>query len=271
MTVPSVFASDFRYATLTGVTDVQTVMDKIDDEITAQLPTASRWTDLGSGVYKSPPQDPTDANRFMQVELIRDSATRLSFKIMDKSGSAIYDGAIDFTTSCDAKIWCGPYHLVVQLKYAGSTYEEAYAVMLDPTPFGLTMTPLFVIGYTRRNSTGTLVGNHYPDEAVLNDVYGASPVRRLTMCTPSAVGATVNGQTAGGSNIAVPIECDAQVTSGQHRWAGRPYQFITGPLTLSPEAVITVPLDDGVSGDFEVLGKAAPAGGYNGCLAVRRA
>lgn len=269
MSVPSTYDTDFRYRELTGVTDMQTVLDAVVDELTAQLPAVSRWTSLGGGEYKVPAQDPTGANRFMTVILARISATRLKLLVKDKSGTTVYDGRIDFTASCTARIFTGPRHLVVEVEYGALVFESAFAVMVDPAPFALSSLDKYVVAYARRDSAGTQVGTDVADEAVMNDnLIGSGPIGRIAMFHGTLQG----GLTSGGSEVVFPAEILVQYAGPQNRGAGKLYQFAVVPSTVSPAVVKTCLLDQGVAGEFHVLGKAARASTHSsGKLAIRRA
>lgn len=265
MTVPSFYNTDFRRIEVAGSVDVQDVIDDIIDELTVQLPVASRWTSLGGGAYRSPYQDPTGANRFMSVTLTRVSAVLMGFHIKDKNGTTIRNGSIQFTTSFTYRIWSGPYHLCVEFEYGTATYEQAFAVMLDPTPFGLQSIWPYVCAWTDRTSVGTADVTPYSNTCYMTDTPGA--VARIMMST---LGVDVCLRTTGGNDIVLPAEVSVY-SSSIYYGAGKMYQFAVVSSLIAYKTAMTVPLDSGTTGQFEVLGKQSPGTANSGRLAIRKA
>src|SRR5262245_36076451 len=119
MAPPSFYNTDYRRRSMTGITDVQTLMDAIDDELKSQLPVASRWTEPVADTYLSP----ADAvGRFMKATLSRVSISRMQFRVKDQNDVTIFDGTIDRSGTATARIWSGPSHLWVELQ-SGATFE----------------------------------------------------------------------------------------------------------------------------------------------------
>jgi len=266
MTVPSFYNTDFRRIEVAGSVDVQDVIDDIIDELTVQLPVASRWTALGGGEYRSPYQDPTGANRFMSVVLTRVSAVLMGFHIKDKNGTTIRNGSIQFTTSFTYRIWSGPYHLCVEFEYGTATYEQAYAVMLDPTPFGLQSIWPYVCAWTVRIANGTADVTAYANNCWMTDAVGANA--RIMMSSLTSIDATL--KTTGGNDIVLPAEVSVSSSSTWYG-AGKMYQFAVVSSLIAYKTAMTVPLDSGTTGQFEVLGRGSAGANNSGLLAIRKA
>jgi hypothetical protein len=266
MTIPSFYNTDFRRIEVAGSVDVQDVIDDIIDELTVQLPVASRWTSLGGGEYRSPYQDPTGANRFMSVTLVRDSAVLLSFQVKDKNGTTVIDRSIQFTTSFTYRIWSGPYHLCVEFEYGTATYEQAYAVMLDPTPFGLQSVWPYVCAWATRSSAGVADVTAYACSCWTTD--GSTPSYRIMMSILTGIDPAL--RTTGGNDIVLPAEVSVYSSSILYG-AGKMYQFAVVSSLIAYKTAMTVPLDSGTTGQFEVLGMASQATNNSGRLAIRKA
>lgn len=265
MTVPSFYNTDFRRIEVAGSVDVQDVIDDIIDELTVQLPVASRWTSLGGGAYRSPYQDPTGANRFMSVVLVRDSAVLLSFQVKDKNGTTVIDRSIQFTTSFTYRIWSGPYHLCVEFEYGTATYEQAFAVMLDPTPFGLQSVWPYVCAWAARSSAGVADTTNYAISCWMTN--GVSPSYRIMAST---LGIDAALKTTGGNDIVLPAEVSVMSSSIWYG-AGKMYQFAVVSSLIAYKTAMTVPLDSGTTGQFEVLGRQSLGSANSGLLAIRKA
>jgi len=268
MTAPSYYATDFARFEAAGCTDVADVITAVDTMLTATLPADSRWTSLGAGEYRCPYQDPAGANRFFSIILIADSATRLSFQVNDKNGTAVIDRSITFTTSMTYRVWAGPYHICIEFEYgAGPTYQQAIACMIDPTPFGLQSVWPYVVAWADRSNVGAVDYSNYANYFFMSDV--ATPQGRVCM---QGCGVNTSLKTSGGNNVVLPAEVEVRLAGAVWWGAGKMYQFAVVGDTLNYKTALTVPLDSGISGEFEVLGRSVT--GFStqlGLLAIRKA
>lgn len=273
MAVPSCFDTDFLRVALAGITDVQTILDELNDNLTVDLPVASRWTALGGGVYRSPIQDPGGANRFMTITATRASATRITWVVRDQNGNVVMDGCFDISGTATCVIWTGPYHACVEVLYGGSTTEGGYAFMTDPSPFGMGSAPTYVVGRTRRNSAGTLFGTQTMATWAMNDQSGASSMTaRMMGFTVNSASVAMRGDTTAGSVAVLAAEVAYSFSASVRRWSGRGYQVIVVPDFLTAYTEVQVPLDSGVIGVFEVLALAGVTTSiFNASIAVRKA
>ncbi len=265
MAPPSFLATPFRRRSVASVTDVQSILDAVADELKVQLPVEARWSELAANRYKSPP-DP--AGRFMEVTLSRISVTALGFKVVNQNGLTIIDGRVDISGTASAVIWSGPYHLWVQTIYGATTYEVARASLLDPRPEDLSSHPYYVAANTHRTAAGSLISNaDKPWHWHLEDYNGAQNLKRGTLLTLvntsfSAYLAFETGEEAVcGSRLVRRMDA-----SLNHRSAGYLFQTVVVSRQHSPGVQLPVPIDDGVTGLFEVTGLIAEGVGR---LAVR--
>lgn len=268
MTTPRFLGTDFRRVSLTGVTDVQTIIDEIVEEITLNLPAASRWSDEGGGEYKTPPDS---AGRFMTVTLTRISATRYAFHVRDQNGNTVHDGTNDITAPSPARIWSGPHHLIVET--IASTFQEiARAIMVDPAPLALSSHARYVYGMNRRNSSGTQINpNGFEADWLSADDAGGEAQRIVGLMNSSAFNPGTVYETVSGTLLILPVLIFAEPSSNNFDLAGKAFQMIAVEGAISPGTVLTVPVDVGVSGDFEVLGLAEDDASSSIRLAARKA
>jgi hypothetical protein len=268
MTAPSFLNTDFRrYESAAGIVDVATAIATIIDEITVQLPVASRWTSLGGNEYQCPTREPSGANHSMIVLVERTSATRMRFRVRRPCGAVVLDGAIDFAVDHRYRVWCGPYHLCVEFEYGAVTYEDAWASLIDPTPLPYNSLGNYIACCTRRAAAGGLIGNNYFYEAVMDDTGSTTPRDRLGSFYD--VDGTVVGITSGGSKVVIPAEIGTYYTAGaSFGGSGKLYQMIVVPDGEAYKSSLTVPLDPVTTGTFEVLGKASST--YKGKLSIRK-
>lgn len=269
MTAPSFLNTDFAYLRLTGVTDVQSIMDALLTMLettlsatpTGVFPTTQRWSTVSGTTYKSP----VDARgRWGQVALTRTSITRLRLQVSDPSGQ-VHDGEVDIAgAGSTVDLYAGPGHLWVECNNAG-TWETFRFAISDPTPEALDSGGAYVFcGSARDGTTGGAWGN---SAGVLPDCwagrcsggslmsftftsYGARP-----MC-PIADNVNSHLLTEAGSDVVAPIGIGVPTDFGNsfvnNFYCGKLYQAICVDAGQTPGAVLAVPIDTGVTGNFKV-------------------
>ena len=261
MTVPSIFASDFRKLEVPDVADVQTALDKIVEEL---LALDDPWTLVSGTEYQSPVSASSADQRFMRVALSRISATRLGFHVKDQGGFTVFDGAIDISGTATVRIFAGPHHLVVEADSAG-TKESCWGAIIDPSPYPLYSLGNYVAANAHRNAAGTVVGAGLADVAEMRDSESASVGRIAVFYNNS----NDIPQTGGGAIPKLPAEIRTEPSTNVHRSAGYLPQMLVFPGNASPGSTIDVKLDASVTGKFFVLGKSSPTTQPQGRLAVR--
>jgi hypothetical protein len=86
----------------------------------------------------------------------------------------------------------------------------------------------------------------------------------------STLGVDVCLRTTGGNDIVLPAEVSI-MSSSIYYGAGKMYQFAVVSSLIAYKTAMTVPLDSGTTGQFEVLGKQSPGTANSGRLAIRKA
>lgn len=273
MTAPSFLNTDFAYLRLTGVTDVQSIMDALltmlETTLTATptgvFPTTQRWSTVSGTIYKSA----VDARgRYGTVELARTTITRLRLKVSDPSGQ-VHDGEVDIAgAGSTVDLYAGPGHLWVECNNAG-TWETFRFVISDPTPEALDSGSAYVWCASKRDgSTGSQWGGDVggsPDNWAGR--YAGGSALSFTFTTYAArpqcpIADTTNSHllTEAGSDVVTPlgtgVPSDFGNTSVNNFYSGKMYQAICVDAGQAAGAIIPVPIDTGVTGNFKVLGLA---------------
>jgi hypothetical protein len=268
MTAPSFLNTDAQYTHLTGVTDVNTVMTALATLLTSTLsstPTGvftvtQQWSNPSGTTYQSP----VDARgRYMTVALTRTTATRLRFTISDPTGTLI-DGEIQIAAGgSTVDLYAGPGHLYVESNNAG-TWEPARAIISDPTPEALDSGPSYVWAGTYRDTSGNLVSSGANMSFWGGRYAGGSQIGLTTLQNLGSrplMGAQDTGNTKllteAGSDVAAPLgisnaTSSALINSAAY-YAGKLYQVICVNSDQSAGAVLAVPIDTGITGNFRVL------------------
>lgn len=263
MTVPTFYQTNVRHIVVTGVSDVQTTLDTIKDEVLNQLPVGSRWSNLGLDKLKTPPDT---GGRFMTVQLTRISATRLAFRVRNQNDTTILDGRFDISGTGDVvTVYSGDYHLFV---VQGGEY--GFALMLDPRPEALNAHAFYTLAKTYRDDTGAVFANSTNPTRWFgqNQTGVISDDERLQAIQGSTNYRTYSGEELSSGMVGSVI--DANVPNNPKR-GGFAFQLAAVSQLNSRGVLLQLPVDQGVIGEFEVLPilAAATDGGWR--ISVRRA
>jgi hypothetical protein len=274
VTLPSFLNTAFAYTPLSNVSDMATVITAVDTMLTSTLPvtptavfpSGQRWTNLGSGVYKSPVDS---AGRFMLVTLVRVSAIRLQFRIDDPTG-LLQDGRMDLSNvNSPVFIYGGPGHLIIEeFNSQSGVWEICAAIISDPTPEPLLASPVYVWCRTSRDAGGGLQGNNGSCDWWMgrnsggSNTTGSGFVKLLTRPHMPAQDTTATHlQTQAGSNVAAPAAIEIPITTNANnqRNVGKLYQCCLVDGNQVAGGDLPIPIDTGVIGTFRVL-HLGPAG-----------
>ena len=256
MSVPAFLNSSFRYLLVAGVTDVATIITSFESEVLANSPA---WTKNSAGDYTSP----ANANgRWFEVILTRIDQYTLDLLVKTWTGVSIisisghYRMQID-TSATNVRIFTGQYHFHIQSDR--STPEHLCGGMLDLTPEAQDAHTVTIWAHGFRKGDSTTTYNDLQYSSMNDDQTVNSGVVR-----PFCVGnATQMHMTSfSGAYLFEPVR---HAKYNDWRQYGRRYQYLMCDSGLSSGAVVTVPIDAGVTGNFIVLG--VPATGYTkACL-----
>lgn len=271
MAVPSYYATSFVRASQGGVMDVADWITLIDTALTVSLPLADRWTKLGS-TYTSP-VDP-DTGFFIQATITREAADQMRMIVQDQNLAVVQNGNADINVAGSlVKVFAGPKHL-----YCEGNGEWAGCAMVDPSPEAANMPSIVVYANTIRDT-----GNNVPffvdipERWFANDAIGGRWGRFTGPWFAPNPGANGRLLTAGGSEVVFPVRAIEFNGPGvaNDRFTGNVFQFAWVDYQHSPGSIVSVPIDVGVQGSFEVTSLGIMGGQTFGQvqaarLAVRR-
>jgi hypothetical protein len=239
---------------------------------TGVYPNGERWTNSPAYTLTAPSDN---GGRFMVVVLVRTTQFRMEFKVSDPGG-VIYDGEIDIANPGPTvvNIYGAPGFLTVESNNGG-TWETAQAVMTDPTPEPLASGTVYVYSRQPRNTTGALVTNNslydfwmgrYRNGTTTAGTYYGFGIH------PQGTSVTANLnyhiRTQAGSDVVAPAYIGSDNSNFGGVWlnGGKAYMLLIVDANNAPGAILTVPIDVGITGQFQVLHLADG----NGNLAVRK-
>lgn len=253
MTVPNHWNIPFVFSNaLTGVADVQDLLDEIKDVLTVDLPVGSRWINTSGDNYDS--GDPEDAGRKVTLELLRDSATVMSFDVRDQNALLIRAGSVSMVgATANYEIHAGePYIDVINT----TDQEQAMAGMIDNSPADQGSS-VYVYASIRRDSAGVLsVANDLITEMYMVDNTG-TPVAddRGLARTETGVSAAVDDSVWPDDSVAyVSVRIETEPATSVFRLSGRMYQHVWYDETAGGIGVdVTISIDGPTNGTFRGL------------------
>ncbi len=255
MSTPTFLASSFRYLSTTGVTDVQTIIDKVILECVTNGSPAWTTTVGGTGISPSEVKSPAGATggaRFT-FNMTRVTATRLAIIVKDHLGLLVNNGTdsrLDIDVAGNTVVlFTGQYHLCIDSQRAAP--ECFFATIMDQTPDTLDKVRInYMTSHGPRLTAGTL-SNQTWDDVYLLAVGGTSYAANNFGISKRGMTATSQLLTVSGANLFLPVEyCGA--TPGY--MFGRIPQALLVDSAATFGAIYTVPIDTGVTGDFQVCG-----------------
>lgn len=253
MAIPNFLNSNYRYLSVSGITDVQSIIDNLVGE----LVTNGDWSVVSGGVGVSPTTlkssvRPVDG-AFIQVVITRNSATRIQYQAYDHGGLLINN-----QTSCqqdidaggtEVRFFTGTYHFCVDSIRATPECYDCGILDRSPSAVGVPRANYYSSQGPRSN-TGTLSNQAVSSVFLLppgttSYLSGGNDgvVPRDPLVTSAQTSVT-------GAYITFPYELCSTIYS-----MGRAYQAILVPSSLSFGTEITVTIDTGVTAVFKVVGR----------------
>lgn len=282
MAIPTYLDTAFRYFERIGVTDVQQIIDDVEDEVLASAGLGSQewspWTNPSANLYRSP----VDAwNRHMDVLLTRISQQKMELRLRDQSLDTIMTRRINLspTLSWTVRIYSGPYHLHIDVFQGGILSEGFNCNIIDLSPDMQDCHPIYVCGNGTRDTSDVNNNSSYPDQLYMkNGTDAASMVARVANYQSQTNGSSIGYRTLSGARVFRTREVWTQQVGasgmfGYWHHAGICYQQLLCPPQMCREQSRQyVPIDTGIMGVFRVVGGAArwTSSGF-GALCVRMA
>ncbi len=269
MATPAYWATGYKKLTIAAFTDVADWIIGIRTMLTSTLDVADRWVESPANTFTSP-ADAITGNKVVMA-LTRTSATAL-----DAAFSQIVGGVTtafvangfraQITGSVTATIFAGPKHFWTQ----SSGTEMLAIAMGDPSPEAPS-------GFSAQALVRSFRNNGGAGYSTNDDVWQGIPDSgNGTVGCPRAMspffleGGTQDQATAGGSYFYTPVAAVFWSTTLISRFIGNLYQFVWVDGTFAAGNFVSVPIDVGVVGVFQVLaGMSRANGGIGARLAVR--
>lgn len=251
MAVPSYFATTFVYKTYAAGTilDITNVIAAIRDALTVQLTGANAWVESPSGTFTSP----TDGGgRFMQLVVVRSTATLMTIKLIDRVGRNDTEGFVITGAGQSLEISCSSAHLYMWLSDASAGVLTA---MVDPSPEALNSQTTDTFIKSIHNSSGSAVSfGTLPDRGIgFGDIVGNTTYYTRFMGPYFGNNSTAcQLLTAGGSLLFLPVVAATWPAElgMQVRMSGHFPHLVWIDANLAG-GVLSVPIDNGVVGQFK--------------------
>ncbi|MGA2261714.1 MAG: hypothetical protein ABSH28_09785 [Acidobacteriota bacterium] len=260
MAIPHFLSTGFRFFEHKGVTDVQTIIDDFGTEVlTADNAPKGwyAWTNPSTGVFVSP----TYEGKHFQVTLTRATQQKLQMEVRDQGNIVICTRRINCPSAnaWTARIFTGPGHVMIDVTMFSAPPEALYAGILDLSPDAQNAHDHYVYGGGARSNLDVADGNNNVHEVYMLDDTVAGHRTRVSQYGSNQNGGSNGSKTLSGARVYRPREMWCQQsgaggTYGYLHFAGKAYQTLLCPQSLALGARIYVPIDQGVLGEFIVIG-----------------
>ncbi len=267
---PPYLTGNVYYAQDVGVTDVQTIINKI---ITLALAAVPAWTNPVAGKIVSP----VDASgRQYSIQFNKIAATNLEFVVTDGAGRTLTKRAQIAAGGSTINYFIGQFHMVLDWMN-GATAEGMYAIMLDESPELQTSHNRWVVATSSRNAADALDNGWQSGTNFCVQSAGTFAILQNCFLLPSCnvqssgfAAGGLQGRTIGGSNIWFPaIQMSASIANN-NRIFGRLYACLLVKGTSAGIGTeVSVPIDQSTSVIMRVL-QMPPVANPNDRLAVRK-
>jgi hypothetical protein len=212
----------------------------------------------------------------MSLAISRTSATRLQFihsQIVSNISTTVMQGACDISGTKQAYIMAGPKHLWTEIGGNGQFFG---CVMVDPSPEPAGLISLASFSFVASDTVGNGLNRSADFWSAADINLNINQQTRARAFGPFYVVNNSSNEliTAAGSYVYFPVSgCSYPVagTATDNRFCGTFAQFVWVERTIAAGSFVSVPIDVGVIGIFQVLTNLiTPANNSNGArLAVR--
>jgi hypothetical protein len=270
MAVPPYWNTGFKKTQIAAFTDVADWIVGIRTMLTATLDVADRWVESPANTFTSPAH-PVSGNKIVMT-FTRATALRLQAAV-----SQIVNGVTtafvangfeaDIAGSLTAQIMAGPSHFWTES--SAVTPEMIGVALSDPSPEASSG---FSFGAIVRSARNTGQAAYLLNCDVWQGLPDAQPVSQPRALGPVFIAAAASQElkTAGGSNIDLPVAACTWPTVTRPIFIGNLIQFVWVDQNFAAGSLISVPIDVGVIGIFQVCGGMTAANSGRGArIAVR--
>lgn len=244
MAVSPFLATTFRFLEVTGVTDVQTIIDNVRTELVTNL----GWTEPVANRFKSPVDA---AGQFMEVSLLRNAATELEMTVFDTVGRS-FSRELQISGTVSVRFLTGSHHFYVE-NVTGAEYLWANILSLDPE--AESAHDQNVVGNGSRSTGGSLGSNNVTFVNIVNSGSYILAQKVLSFYIPDESLASFDPpETLNKSRLWIPVFLMSGAATFGGVVMGRCYQMLVVSSTLIVGAEVVVAIDEATTGTFKVLG-----------------
>lgn len=274
MAVPSYWDTDFAVRVSSGtIANLTALLAEVRAILTVTLPVASRWTESPTGTFTSPLDANNNAMRITIFDGGGGTIGVTGIQIVNNGTVTVNTGRCNIGGNSIITIFAGPKHFWMEFGNGGNFFG---AVIMDPTPEQVS---LYSVNSIFKSSVNQFGGNdQHADMWAANDPNNDGLATSKARCQgpwyPVNAGGTFQMITAGGSFVFFPAVGVLYPTNGSNAnlvFLGTLVQFVWVDQSYNASVRVSVPIDVGVIGVFQVLGSlVTPSIAGNGPkLAVR--
>lgn len=250
MTAPAFLVTPY-YDRLTGVDDVQDILDRL-----STILTAIGWTESPSGTFTMPADA---AGRYMKTALVRFSATRLYQTMTDDYGRSAAQRAMDISGGSDViDFYYSTNYLYIVNASSGTRYDFLWISLLSQSPEAEDSHNNYHACGEGRSTAGSGSGgvtyaSTYNKSVGSYDAYAAKIV--YPYCGAVAAGNAWASHTPSGARRWFPVVWyGSTIVGGTHHVYGKSYNVLVTNLSLANYlATYPVPIDEASSANFMVM------------------
>lgn len=245
----------YNYLQTVGITDVNTIISDLRTQLTG---VTLAWTEPSTALFKSPPDT---AGKFVDILCTRITQFNIEFRMRDYRGATICTRRIqiDNPGPTAANYYCSVRGVTVESLRA--TPEIAQLQLLDPTPDLVADVDNRTVGNGYRTAADVVDGNGSNSAQWFAVDAGAPAVSQRLINWGANSASTVLGMIAGSSDFIYRDELlQINQSNSVQAWTGRPWHRLACDQTLPFSSDKTVPLGDGTTGTFRVIGLATVNG-----------
>lgn len=271
MAVPNFLRSSY-YSRHAVTVDNDTALDEIFTALSGQVPAWTITDNRGAAPANLVCTSPVDADgRFFRVTITAVAASsnlKMEYVVTDQAGTTVCTrrtGTTVTTNLWDIYIFSGEYHLAIDFFYNSATAESFRAGITDFSPEAQSGNSHYVYGNATK-SNADAAGTNTAEYTAMIDNATANISTRANLGGGTATSA-YGLQTESGFRRYIPIDywCRPTGEASNYYWSGRGYQQLIVPAgtiggTLPQRAKVTVPIDIGSTGVFQVCACPTAAG-----------
>jgi len=236
----------YNYLQSVGVTDVNTIISDLRTQLTG---VTLAWTEPSTALFKSPPDT---AGKFIDILCTRIAATNIEFRVRDYRGATLITRRIQIDNPGSVNYFCSVRGVTVES--LRGTPEIFQAQLLDPTPDLVADVDNRAVANAYRANNDGVDGNGSNSSQWFAFDAGASGPNQRAVNWGQDSSSTAVDFFSGNTDFIFRDELISINQSGINAWTGRPWHRLACSASLPFATDKTVPLGDGTTGVFRVIG-----------------